>query len=77
MLALITGASSGIGREMAYYLGSKGIDLILVARRKNELLKIKKCMFVRMNFWLSFIQTSENVCLCDISKHCFLFLICF
>lgn len=42
MKALITGASSGIGRDMAYYLGSKGYDLILVARRKENLTKIKK-----------------------------------
>ena len=42
MKALITGASSGIGRDMAYYLASKNIDLILVARRKEELVKIKK-----------------------------------
>ena len=41
MRALITGSSSGIGREMAYYLGTLGYDLILVARRKKELEKIK------------------------------------
>ena len=29
MQALITGASSGIGRDMARYLASKEIDLIL------------------------------------------------
>ena len=42
MKALITGASSGIGYEMAKYLASKDIDLILVARRKSRLDKMKK-----------------------------------
>lgn len=41
MRALITGASSGIGKNMAYVLANKGIDLILVARNKDEMLKIK------------------------------------
>ena len=41
MKALITGASSGIGKNMAYVLANKGTDLILVARNKGELLKIK------------------------------------
>lgn len=41
MKALITGASSGIGKNMAYVLANKGIDLILVARNKDEMLKIK------------------------------------
>ena len=45
MKALITGASSGIGKNMAYVLANKGIDLILVARNKDELLKIKaRCL---------------------------------
>lgn len=41
MKALVTGASSGIGRDMAKYLAKKGYDLILVARRQNLLEEIK------------------------------------
>lgn len=42
MLALITGASSGIGKEISIYLSKLGYDLILVARRKEKLDITKK-----------------------------------
>lgn len=42
MKALITGASSGIGRDMARYLSGLGYDLIIVARRENLLEELKK-----------------------------------
>ena len=40
MRALVTGASSGIGKEIALYLDSLGYDLYVVAREKEELDKI-------------------------------------
>ena len=37
MKALVTGASSGLGREMARILSKMGYDIIAVARRKDRL----------------------------------------
>ena len=40
MKALSTGASSGLGRDMARILSEKGYDIIAVARRKERLLEL-------------------------------------
>ncbi|CAK9171924.1 unnamed protein product [Ilex paraguariensis] len=39
-VVLITGASSGIGEQMAYEYGRKGAALVIVARRENKLQKV-------------------------------------
>lgn len=42
MKALITGASSGIGRDMAKYLSSKNIEIYAVGRNKERLEQLKR-----------------------------------
>lgn len=42
MIALITGASSGMGRQMAIGLAKRGFNLVIVARRKQRLYELKK-----------------------------------
>ena len=48
MNALITGASSGIGKEIALYLSSFGYNLYVVSQNKEELLKIYKNLKVKI-----------------------------
>lgn len=45
--AIVTGASSGIGKEMALYLATKGYELILVARSEDRLDKLKAAIHAR------------------------------
>lgn len=61
MKALITGASSGMGREMAYYLAEKGYDLILVARRKDRLEEIKQNVSVNVTIYAYDLANEENL----------------
>ncbi len=46
---VITGASSGIGREMAKVFAKKGKNLILVARRKERLEELKSKILCENN----------------------------
>ena len=61
MKALITGASSGLGRDMARVLSSMGYDIIAVARREEALLELK-----------AELKTEVTVVKCDLSdeKEC-------
>lgn len=56
MKALITGASSGFGREMARILADKGYDIIAVARRRELLEELK-----------SEIKTNVEIVCCDVT----------
>ena len=44
MKVLITGASSGIGREMAIYLSELGFDLVLASRDKEKLEQLQSSL---------------------------------
>jgi short-subunit dehydrogenase len=62
MKALVTGASSGIGRDMAIYLGELGYDVILVSRDEN-----------RLKETASKIKTKTTIYPCDLTgrDNCF------
>ena len=62
MKALVTGASSGIGKDIAIYLGSLGYDLILVSRDIN-----------RLEETASKISTNVEICPMDLTgkENCF------
>ena len=53
MKALITGASSGIGRDMARVLAAMDIDLILVARRGDRLRELKRELAVSVDILIN------------------------
>jgi short-subunit dehydrogenase len=42
--ALITGASSGLGKEFAIIHAQRGGDLVLVARRQDKLRELEKAL---------------------------------
>lgn len=65
MKALITGASSGIGKEMAKILAQRGWDLIIVARREALLKQLKTELDCNVDIIvcdLSDIKQVRNLC---------------
>ena len=60
MKALITGASSGIGRDMAKILADKGYDLVLVARDKERLNDLKKELKTNIKLVTMDLSIEEN-----------------
>lgn len=61
MIALITGASSGIGKALACTLGEKGYDLILVARRRAPMETLKKTLKTKVDIYAFDLAKEENV----------------
>lgn len=60
MKALITGASSGIGREMAKILSKKGYDLVLVARDEEKLNELKNELSTNVKIVTMDLSNADN-----------------
>ncbi len=60
MKALVTGASSGIGKEMAIYLSEQGIDLVLVAREQEKLEEVQKQINTKCEIICMDLGDAEN-----------------
>ncbi|MBQ7793728.1 MAG: SDR family oxidoreductase [Clostridia bacterium] len=58
MKALITGASSGLGRDMARVMSERGYDIIAVARRSDRLEELK-----------AELKTDVEVITCDVTDY--------
>lgn len=60
MKALITGASSGIGRDMARVLSDKGYELVLVARDEENLKKLQSELKTKSTVFPTDLTNVEN-----------------
>lgn len=61
MKALITGASSGIGLDMARYLAQKKYELILVARDREKLERIQKTLPTKVTIIVADLSNEQKV----------------
>ena len=60
MKAIVTGASSGIGRDMAIYLGKLGYDLVLVSRDINRLKETASKIDTNVEIYTADLSNKEN-----------------
>lgn len=60
MKALVTGASSGIGLEMAIYLSELGYDLYVVARSGDKLEELKDTVDTKVNIYKYDLSVIDN-----------------
>ena len=60
MKALITGASSGMGRDFATILSSMGYDLVLVSRTKKKLEEVKKLCSTNVTIEVMDLSNIDN-----------------
>ena len=61
MKALITGASSGIGLDMARYLATKKCELILVSRNKEKLEEIQETLPTKVTIIVAHLSQEQRV----------------
>ncbi len=61
MRVLVTGASSGIGRDMCRYLGTLGHDLIMVSRDQKKMETIAKDILTNVEIIAIDLSVRENV----------------
>ena len=68
MKALITGASSGLGKDFAFKLSNMGYDLILVSRNKKELNEVASNLKTNVQIETYDLSNEEN-CIKLFNKH--------
>ena len=56
--AIVTGASAGIGKEIAIQLAERGHDIILTARRENRLQEL--ATEIRSRYQVCLLYTSPS-----------------
>ena len=60
MKALITGASTGLGKDFAKILSNKGYDLVLVARSKEKMIELKEELNTKVEIEVMDLSEIEN-----------------